>query len=134
MKILIVYYSLYGHIFKLAQAVKEGVESVKGAEVLFRRVEEFDVVLKKTADDKYLSQVRKQQKDIPVCTLDDLSAADGVLIGSPIRYGNMTAQMKQLVDSTASLWLKKARWKANRRACLLARLPPMAARKPLLSR
>ena len=43
MKILIVYYSLYGHVFKLAQAVKEGVESVKGAEVLFRRVEEFDI-------------------------------------------------------------------------------------------
>ena len=62
MKILIVYYSLYGHVFKLAQAVKEGAESVKGAEVLFRRVEEFDVVLKKTADDKYLSQVREQQK------------------------------------------------------------------------
>ena len=69
MKILIVYYSLYGHVFKLAQAVKEGVESVKGAEVLFRRVEEFDIVLKKTADDKYLSQVREQQNDIPVCTL-----------------------------------------------------------------
>ena len=106
MKILIVYYSLYGHVFKLAQAVKEGAESVKGAEVLFRRVEEFDVVLKKTADDKYLSQVREQQKDIPVCTLDDLRAADGVLMGSPTRYGNMTAQMKQLVDSTATLWLK----------------------------
>ena len=79
MKILIVYYSLYGHVLKLAQAVKEGAESVKGAEVLFRRVEEFDIVLKKTADDKYLGQVREQQKDIPVCTLDDLRAADGVL-------------------------------------------------------
>ncbi len=43
MKILIVYYSLYGHVFKLAQAVKEGAESVIGTEVLFRRVEEFDV-------------------------------------------------------------------------------------------
>ena len=62
MKILIVYYSLYGHIFKLAQAVKEGAESVKGAEVLFRRVEEFDIVLKKTADDKYLSQVRDAKR------------------------------------------------------------------------
>src|SRR5215475_866673 len=105
MKILIVYYSLYGHVFKLAQAVKEGAESVQGTEVLFRRVEEFDIVLKKTADDKYLSQVREQQKDIPVCTLDDLRVADGVLIGSPTRYGNMTAQMKQLIDSTATLWL-----------------------------
>ena len=87
MKILIVYYSLYGHVFKLAQAVKEGAESVKGAEVLFRRVEEFDIVLKKTADDKYLSQVREQQKDIPVCTLDDLRAADGSAhrLANPLR-------------------------------------------------
>ena len=53
-----------------------------------------------------LSQVREEQKDIPVCTLDDLRAADGVLVGWPTRYGNMTAQMKQLIDSTASLWLK----------------------------
>ena len=74
--------------------------------MLFGCVEEFDDELKKTADDKYLSQVREQQKDIPVFTLDDLSAADGVLFGSPTRYGNMTAQMKQLIDSTATLWLK----------------------------
>ena len=66
--------------------------------MLFRRVEQFDIVLKKTADDKYLNQVRDQQKDIPVCTLDDLRTADGVIFGSPTRYGNMTAQMKQLID------------------------------------
>jgi NAD(P)H dehydrogenase (quinone) len=106
MKILVVYYSLYGHTFQLAKAVKEGVESVKGAEVLFRRVEEFEVVLKKTEGDAYLSQVREQQKEIPVCTLDDLREADGVILGSPTRYGNMTAQMKQLIDSTGTLWLK----------------------------
>jgi NAD(P)H dehydrogenase (quinone) len=106
MKILVVYYSLYGHTFQLAKAVNEGVESVKGAEVLFRRVEEFEVVLKKTEGDAYLSQVREQQREIPVCTLDDLREADGVILGSPTRYGNMTAQMKQLIDSTGTLWLK----------------------------
>jgi NAD(P)H dehydrogenase (quinone) len=106
MKILVVYYSLYGHTIQLAKAVKEGAESVEGTEVLFRRVEEFEIVIKKTEKDAYLSQVREQQKDIPVCTLDDLREADGVVFGSPTRYGNMTAQMKQLIDSTASLWLK----------------------------
>jgi hypothetical protein len=60
-EILIVYYSPHGHVFKLAQAVKEGAESVKEAVVL-RRVEEFDIVLKETADDKYLSQVREEQR------------------------------------------------------------------------
>src|ERR1700741_1102375 len=106
MKNLVVYYSLYGHTFQLAKAVNEGVESVKGAEVLFRRVEEFEVVLKKTENDAYLSQVREQQKQVLVCTLDDLREADGVIFGSPTRYGNMTAQMKQLIDSTGTLWLK----------------------------
>jgi NAD(P)H dehydrogenase (quinone) len=106
MKILIVYYSLHGHTFTLARAVEEGARSVAGAEVVLRRVEEFEAVLKKTADDPDMKRVRDQQKDIPTCTLDDLRAADAVLFGSPTRYGNMVAQMKQLIDSTGSLWLK----------------------------
>ena len=106
MKILVVYYSMYGHVFQLARAVEEGAKSVAGAEVLLRRVAEFDEVVKKTADDEYIVKVRQQQQDIPVCTLDDLRQADGVIFGTPTRYGNMTAQMKQLIDSTASLWLK----------------------------
>jgi NAD(P)H dehydrogenase (quinone) len=106
MKILIVYYSLYGHTFKLACAAEEGAGSVPGAETLLRRVEEFDVVVKKTANDPHISKLRETQSKIPVCTLDDLRAADAVIFGSPTRYGNMTAQMKQLIDSTGSLWLK----------------------------
>ena len=106
MNILVVYYSLYGHTFQLAQAVKEGAESVQGAEVRLRRAEEFDVVIQKTAHDETLSRIRQEQSAIAACTLDDLRWADGVLFGSPTRYGNMTAQMKQLIDSTASLWLK----------------------------
>lgn len=76
-----------------------------GAEVRLRRVAEFGEIVKKTADNEYIVKVRQQQQDIPVCTLDDLRQADGVIFGTPTRYGNMTAQMKQLVDSTASLWL-----------------------------
>ena len=106
MKLLIVYYSLYGHTQKLAQAVEEGARMVSGAEVLLRRVEEFDIVVQKTANDPHISKLREEQKKIPVCTVDDLRAADAVIFGSPTRYGNMTAQMKQLIDSTASLWLK----------------------------
>ncbi len=106
MRILIVYYSLYGHTFKMARAVEEGAKAVAGADVQLRRVEEFDIVLKKTANDPILSKVREEQKSIPVCTLDDLRSADAVIFGSPTRYGNMTAQMKQLIDTTAGLWLK----------------------------
>ena len=106
MKILVVYYSLYGHVLQLARAVQEGAKSVAGVEVVLRRVAEFDEVIRKTADNQQLVNVRQQQANIPVCTLDDLREADGVIFGSPTRYGNMTAQMKQLIDSTASLWLK----------------------------
>jgi NAD(P)H dehydrogenase (quinone) len=105
MNILVVYYSMYGHVLQLARAVERGAKSVAGADVMLRRVAEFEEVVKKTADNEYLVKVRQQQADIPVCTPDDLGKADGVIFGSPTRYGNMTAQMKQLIDSTASLWL-----------------------------
>ena len=106
MKLLVVYYSMYGHVLQLARVVEEGAKSVAGVEVVLRRVAEFDEVIRKTADNQHLVNVREQQANIPVCTLDDLREADGVIFGSPTRYGNMTAQMKQLIDSTASLWLK----------------------------
>jgi NAD(P)H dehydrogenase (quinone) len=106
MKVLIVYYSMYGHTLQLAKAVEEGAKSVAGVEVVLRRVQEFEVVEQATATNEFVQQVKEQQKDIPVCTVDDLREADGVIFGSPTRYGNMTAQMKQLIDSTASLWLK----------------------------
>jgi len=106
MKLLVVYYSLYGHVLQLARAVEEGARSVAGVEVILRRVAEFDEVIRKTADNQHLVNVREQQANIPVCTLDDFREADGVIFGSPTRYGNMAAQMKQFIDSTAGLWLK----------------------------
>jgi NAD(P)H dehydrogenase (quinone) len=109
MRVLVVYHSLYGHVLKMARAVSEGVESVEGVELCFRRVEEFkEIIDVKLEADKYFRSVWEEQKDTPVCTLDDLRLADGVVIGSPTRYGNMTAQMKRLIDSTAELWMEGA--------------------------
>lgn len=105
MKILVVYYSMYGHTLKLAQAVAEGASKIPGAEVMLRRVQEFEAVDQIIDQNEAARQVREQQQDIPTCTVDDLRSADGVIFGSPTRYGNMTAQMKQLIDSTSSLWL-----------------------------
>lgn len=105
MKVLVVYYSMYGHTLKLAQAVAEGAGQVAGVEVVLRRVQEFDAVNQIIDQNEAARAVREQQQEIPVCTVDDLKQADGVVFGSPTRYGNMTAQMKQLFDSTASLWL-----------------------------
>src|SRR6476661_5767884 len=106
MKVLIVYYSLYGHVMQLARAVEEGAKSVAGVDVQLRRVAEFPEVEQATAGSQHAQQVREQQKDIPIATLDDLRSADAVIFGSPTRYGNMAAQMKAFIDTTAPLWSK----------------------------
>jgi NAD(P)H dehydrogenase (quinone) len=106
MKILVVYYTVYGHVLTIAKAVEEGAKSVAGSDVVLRRAREFpDTVQNLNKDGGYAKQVYDSQASIPECTLDDLRAADGVIFGSPTRYGNMTAQMKALIDSTAQLWL-----------------------------
>jgi NAD(P)H dehydrogenase (quinone) len=108
MKILIAYYSLYGHTLQMAQAVKEGVASVADAEPVLRRIQEFPDVEKEIAGNKYAKAVWDKQKDIPACTLDDLKEAKGMIFGTPTRYGNMIAQMKRFFDTTVQLWLTGA--------------------------
>ena len=108
MKVLIAYYSMYGHTLQMARAVKEGAASVADTEVVLRRIQEFPDVEKDIGQNKYAKQVWDQQKDVQVCTLDDLREADGVIFGTPTRYGNMTAQMKKFIDSTVQLWLEGA--------------------------
>ena len=93
MKVLVVYYTLYGHTFQLARAVEAGARVVEGVEVILRRIPEFDNL------DPVIDQ-----EDIPVCAVDDFQEADGVILGTPTRYGNMTAQMKRVIDSTSRLW------------------------------
>jgi NAD(P)H dehydrogenase (quinone) len=93
MKVLVVYYTLYGHTFQLARAVEAGARVVEGVEVILRRIPEFDDL------DPVIDQ-----EDIPVCAVDDFQEADGVILGTPTRYGNMTAQMKRVIDSTSRLW------------------------------
>jgi NAD(P)H dehydrogenase (quinone) len=108
-KILVVYHSVYGHVKTLASSVEKGAKEVEGTDVVVRRVKEFpDLVEGMKAENGYAWQVYQSQADIPECTVDDLKEADGVIFGSPTRYGNMTAQMKALIDSTAKLWLAGA--------------------------
>jgi NAD(P)H dehydrogenase (quinone) len=106
MKVLIVYYSMYGHIYRMAEAVKEGAGSVKGADVTLCRVPETlpDEVLGKMG----ALETQKTLCHIPVCMVDDLAAADAILFGTPTRYGNMCGQMRQFLDATGGLWAKGA--------------------------
>jgi NAD(P)H dehydrogenase (quinone) len=109
MKILVVYYSLYGHVRQLALAVAEGVASVPGVELVLRRVQEFeDIEREVIPQSKHAQEIWEQHREVPVCTLDDLKAAEGILFGTPTRFGNMTAQMKRLFDAAAPLWLEGA--------------------------
>jgi NAD(P)H dehydrogenase (quinone) len=106
MKTLIVFYSTYGHIFRMAEAVSEGARKVPGNEVILRRVPETlpdDVLAKMGALD-----AQKVFAHIPVVTHDDLVAADAIIFGTPTRFGNMTGQMRQFLDSTGGLWAKGA--------------------------
>ena len=104
MKVLIVYYSMYGHIQQMAEAVAEGAREVVGAEVIIRRVQETlsqDVLGKMGA-----SEAQKSMAHIPVCTVEELAEADAVIFGTPTRFGNMCGQMRQFLDATGGLWVK----------------------------
>jgi NAD(P)H dehydrogenase (quinone) len=102
MKVLIVYYSTYGHVHKMAEAVAEGVKKVNGAEAVMRRVPETlpNEVLAK------MGAVEAQQafSNVPICTVEELASADAVIFGTPTRFGNMCGQMRQFLDATGQLW------------------------------
>lgn len=106
MKILVVYYSMYGHIYEMVKAAAEGAKSVKGAEVVIKRVPE---TLPAEALGKMGAlEAQKAQASVPVCTTEDLAAADAIIFGTPTRFGNMCGQMRQFLDSTGGLWASGA--------------------------
>jgi len=106
MNVLIVYYSMYGHIRRMAEAVKEGASSVSGAAVRIYRVPETlpeEVLIKMGA-----LEAQKAQANVPVCKVEDLASADAIIFGTPTRFGNMCGQMRQFLDATGGLWAKSA--------------------------
>jgi len=106
MNVLIVYYSMYGHIHRMAEAVKEGAGSVSGADVRICRVPETlpEEVLEKMG----ALETQKSLAHVPVCKVGDLAAADAIIFGTPTRFGNMCGQMRQFLDATGGLWAKGA--------------------------
>lgn len=104
MKVLIVYYSTYGNVYKMAKLVAEGVKEVEGAEPLIRKVPELmpQSVIESREDMKV---GRDMQKDIPFVTLDDFKEAGAIAFGTPTRFGNVSSQLKNQIDQLTSLWL-----------------------------
>ncbi len=102
MKIYVVFYSTYGHVFQMAEAVAEGARSVAGADVKLFQVAETlpsDVIEKMGA-----TEARKTFSHIPVIQPHQLAEADAIVFGTPTRFGNMCAQMRALLDATGGLW------------------------------
>lgn len=106
MKVLIVFYSMYGHIYRMAEAVSEGVKEVEGAISVLRRVPETlspEVLAKMGA-----IEAQKAFAGVPLCTVEELAEADAIVFGTPTRFGNMCGQMRQFLDGTGQLWASGA--------------------------
>jgi len=101
-KVSIIYYSATGTIYRLAQAIAEGAEKA-GAEVIIRKVRELapDEAI---ATNEGWVQHRLETQDVPEATADDVVNADAVIFGSPTRYGNIAAQLKQFIDTLGPQW------------------------------
>lgn len=98
-KILVLYHSSYGHIETLAKAVAEGAGSVPGAEVSLKRVPE-------TMPEEAMKNAgMKVEQEAPVATPQELADYDAIIFGTPTRFGNMCAQMRNFLDQTGRLWM-----------------------------
>ncbi len=101
-KVLILYYSMYGHVEKMANAVAEGVGEVGGTEVTVKRVPEI------MSEEAARKAGAKLDQSAPVATVDELPTYDAIIFGTPTRFGNMCAQMRNFLDQTGKHWLSGA--------------------------
>lgn len=106
MKILILYYSTYGHVHKMAEAVAQGAKQIDGAQVVLRRVPE--TLPQEVLDQMGAVDAQQSMSSVPVADVDDLASADAVIFGTPTRFGNMCGQMRQFLDATGQLWASGA--------------------------
>jgi len=99
-KVLVLYYSMYGHVETMAQAIAEGAKGVAGTEVTIKRVPE-------TIPADRAAQIGvKVDQPAPVATVDELADYDAIIFGTPTRFGNMAGQMRTFLDQTGGLWMK----------------------------
>jgi len=101
-KILVLYYSSYGHIEIMARAQAEGAAQVRGAEVTVKRVPEL------VPPDVARASGFKLEQSAPLAVPDELEQYDGIVFGTPTRFGNMAAQMRNFLDQTGPQWMRGA--------------------------
>ena len=103
-KVAVIYYSATGNVYKLAQAIEEGAKEA-GAEVRFRKVRELAPEEAIKSNQGWYDHTLMTE-DVPEAQLEDLEWADGYVFGTPTRYGNVSAQLKQFLDTTGGLWFE----------------------------
>jgi NAD(P)H dehydrogenase (quinone) len=101
-RVLVLYYSSYGHIEQMAAAVAEGAGKVEGVEVSVKRVPE--LVPEELARNSGI----KLDQAAPIAAVEELAGYDAIIFGTPTRFGNMAAQMRNFLDQTGALWMKGA--------------------------
>lgn len=105
-KVQVVFYSLYGHVYRMAEAVAEGARRVDGAEVSLTQVPE--LMSAEAIEQAGATAARASFAHIPQATPDQLAEADAIIFGTPTRFGNMCSQMRQFLDQTGALWFAGA--------------------------
>jgi NAD(P)H dehydrogenase (quinone) len=105
-KVQIVFYSMYGHVYRLAEAVAEGARQVPDTEVVLYQVRE--LVPEETLEKSGAKAARQAFAHIPIAQPSTLAEADAIIFGTPTRFGNMCAQMRNFLDQTGALWGKGA--------------------------
>lgn len=101
-KVQIIFYSTYGHVYKLAEAIAEGAREISGAEVQLFQVAE--TLSAEILEKMHATDAKKAFAHIPVADPKKLGEADAIILGSPTRYGSVTAQMQAFIDATGQLW------------------------------
>jgi NAD(P)H:quinone oxidoreductase type IV len=106
MNIQVIFYSMYGHIYKMAVAVADGAREVGGAEVNLYQVPELvpDEALERTG----AKAAREEFAHVPLAIPTHMAEADAIIFGTPTRFGNMCAQMRNFLDQTGQMWAKGA--------------------------
>ncbi|HSU12910.1 NAD(P)H:quinone oxidoreductase [Longimicrobium sp.] len=105
-KVLVAFYSSYGHVHRMALAVAEGAQGVRDVEVRLRRIPELEEARRAMSAQEWYVKAQEAMADIPEATQDDLRWADGIAWGIPTRFGNMPAQVKQFLDQLGGMWQK----------------------------
>jgi NAD(P)H:quinone oxidoreductase type IV len=103
-KVQVIFYSMFGHVYQLAEAVTAGAREVSGAEVALYQVRE--LITGEVLERSGAAQARAQFAHVPLAAVENLPDADAIIFGTPTRFGNMCAQMRNFLDQTGGLWVR----------------------------